>query len=134
MDWDEMSRLYRGPPIDASYQVSVHLAKRFQRRRFFRNHPIRTKFMVVIFVNGSGRNDQSQQRTFHRCFLPSCGSFGQTVSEEKNLIFSIVFYFLLIFFTNFQVLEVATAMFDGSRGHHSWSERELYMHCSFIVW
>jgi hypothetical protein len=22
-----------GPPIDASYQVSVHLAKRFQRRR-----------------------------------------------------------------------------------------------------
>jgi hypothetical protein len=29
---------------------------------------------------------------------------------------------------------VATAMFDGSRGHHSWSERELYMHCSFIVW
>jgi hypothetical protein len=27
--------LYRGPPIDASYQVSVHLAKRFQRRRFF---------------------------------------------------------------------------------------------------
>jgi hypothetical protein len=33
-------QLYRGPPIDASYQVSVHLAKQFQRRRFFRNHPI----------------------------------------------------------------------------------------------
>jgi hypothetical protein len=33
MDRDEMSNLYRGPPIDASYQVSVHLAKRFQRRR-----------------------------------------------------------------------------------------------------
>jgi hypothetical protein len=31
-DWDEMSNLYRGPSIDASYQVSVHLAKRFQRR------------------------------------------------------------------------------------------------------
>jgi hypothetical protein len=29
-----MSNLYRGPFIDASYQVSVHLAKRFQRRRF----------------------------------------------------------------------------------------------------
>ena len=38
-----------------------------------------------MFVNGSGRNDQSQQRTFHRCFLPSFGSFGQTVSEERNL-------------------------------------------------
>jgi hypothetical protein len=34
MNRDEMSTLYRGPPIDASYQVSVHLAKRFQRRRF----------------------------------------------------------------------------------------------------
>jgi hypothetical protein len=34
MDRDEMSILYRGPPIDASYQVSVHLAKQFQRRRF----------------------------------------------------------------------------------------------------
>jgi hypothetical protein len=31
------------PPIVASYQVSVHLAKRFQKRRFFRNHPIRNK-------------------------------------------------------------------------------------------
>ena len=29
-----MSNLYRGPSIDASYQVSVHLAKRFQKRRF----------------------------------------------------------------------------------------------------
>jgi hypothetical protein len=43
MDQDEMSNLYRGPPIDASYQVSVHLAKWFQRRRFFRNQPIRNK-------------------------------------------------------------------------------------------
>jgi len=32
-DLDEMSNLYRGPSIDASYQVSVHLAERFQRRR-----------------------------------------------------------------------------------------------------
>ena len=33
MDRDEMSIIYRGPSIDASYQVSVHLADRFQRRR-----------------------------------------------------------------------------------------------------
>jgi hypothetical protein len=26
-----------------SYQISVHLGKRFQRRRFFRNQPIRKK-------------------------------------------------------------------------------------------
>jgi hypothetical protein len=42
-DRDEMSNLYRGPSIDASFQVSVDLAKRFQRRRFFRNQPIRNK-------------------------------------------------------------------------------------------
>jgi hypothetical protein len=28
-----MHNLYRGPSIDASYQVSIHLAKGFQRRR-----------------------------------------------------------------------------------------------------
>jgi hypothetical protein len=31
-----MSNHYRGPAIDASYQVSVHLAKQFQRRRFLK--------------------------------------------------------------------------------------------------
>jgi hypothetical protein len=43
MDQDKMSSLYRGSSIDASYQVSDHLASRFQRRRFFRNGPIRNK-------------------------------------------------------------------------------------------
>ena len=38
-----MNNLYRGPPIDNTYQVSVNLAKRFQKRRFFRNRPIRNK-------------------------------------------------------------------------------------------
>jgi hypothetical protein len=37
-------QFYRGPSKDASYQVSIHLAKRFQRRRIFRNQPIRNKF------------------------------------------------------------------------------------------
>jgi hypothetical protein len=32
-DRDEISKFYRGPSIDASYQVSVHLAEGFQRRR-----------------------------------------------------------------------------------------------------
>ena len=34
MDQDKMVNLYREPSIDASYQVSVHLAEWFQRRRF----------------------------------------------------------------------------------------------------
>jgi hypothetical protein len=29
-----MNTFNRGPSIDASYQVSIHLAKQFQRRRF----------------------------------------------------------------------------------------------------
>jgi hypothetical protein len=33
MDRDEMSNLYRGPAIDASCQVLLHLAEGFQRRR-----------------------------------------------------------------------------------------------------
>ena len=41
-DRDEMSNLYRGPSIDASYQVTVHLTWKFQRR-FFRNQPISYK-------------------------------------------------------------------------------------------
>jgi hypothetical protein len=43
MDQNEMSNLHRGPSIDASYQVSYHLAKRFQRKSCFRNRPIRNK-------------------------------------------------------------------------------------------
>ena len=85
MDRDEMSNLYRGPPIDASYQVSIHLAKRFQRRRFFQKSTNQKQKLSVVamFVNGSGRNEQSPQRTFHRCFLPSFGSFGQTVQRKR---------------------------------------------------
>ena len=34
MDRDGISNLYREPSIDASYQVSVYLAKLCQRRKF----------------------------------------------------------------------------------------------------
>jgi hypothetical protein len=33
---NQMSNFHGGHSIDASYQVSVHLAKRFQRRRFIK--------------------------------------------------------------------------------------------------
>jgi hypothetical protein len=32
MDRDTISNHYRGPSIDATYQISVHLAEGFQRR------------------------------------------------------------------------------------------------------
>jgi hypothetical protein len=37
MNQNEMSNLYRGPSIDASYQVSYHLAKWLQRKSCLRN-------------------------------------------------------------------------------------------------
>jgi hypothetical protein len=53
-DRDEISNLYRGPSIDASYQVSVQLAKRLQRRRFLKIGQSETRFPVAaMFVNGS---------------------------------------------------------------------------------
>ena len=39
--------------------------------------------VAAMYVNGSGENEQSLQRTFHRCFLPNFSSFGKAVSEEK---------------------------------------------------
>jgi hypothetical protein len=57
---DEMSNLYRGPSIDASYQVSVHLVKWFQRRRFLEIHQSEQELPVAaMFVNESGRNEYS---------------------------------------------------------------------------
>ena len=102
MDRDEMSNIYRGPPIDASYQVAVHSAKRFQRRRFYRNQPIRNKNCLWQPCLLTDRDEMSNCNRWHsidasyqvsvhlpivihRCFLPSFGSFAQTISEEKNL-------------------------------------------------
>jgi hypothetical protein len=49
MDRDEMSKLHRGPSIDASYQVSVHLAKRFKRRRFLEIDQSETRIACGFF-------------------------------------------------------------------------------------
>ena len=84
MDQDKISNLYRGSSIDVSYQVSAHLAKWFQRRilpcekltddrrqvmakahiAFGKaSEKLTTQKqelpMAAMFVNGSGRNEQS---------------------------------------------------------------------------
>ena len=46
-------------------------------------HQKQELLVTAMFVNGSEINEHSFQRTFHRCFLPSFGSFGKVVSEEK---------------------------------------------------
>jgi hypothetical protein len=80
-----MNNSHRGPSIDTSYQVSVHLAKRFFRGEESKKSANQKQEspLAAMFVNGSGRNEQSLKRTFHRCFLPSFRSFVQAVSEEK---------------------------------------------------
>jgi hypothetical protein len=52
-----MSNLYRGPSINAFYQVSIYFAKRFQRRRFFFKSANRKQELPVaaMFVEGSGQ-------------------------------------------------------------------------------
>ena len=53
----EMGNLDREPSIDASYKASVHLAKRFQRKRFFYKSTNQKQELpeAAIFVNGSGQ-------------------------------------------------------------------------------
>jgi hypothetical protein len=50
-----MSNLYRGSSVDVSYQVVVHLAKLFQRRRYLEIDQPETRIAY-----GSERNKQSQ--------------------------------------------------------------------------
>jgi predicted pyridoxine 5'-phosphate oxidase superfamily flavin-nucleotide-binding protein len=69
-----MSKFYRGSSIDASYQVSVNLAKRFQRRRFFRNQPIRNKNCLWRPCHGR-----------HRQFLFLIGRFLKGYSPLEPL-------------------------------------------------
>ena len=62
MDRDKMSNLYRGPFIDASYQVSVHMAEGFQRRK-----------LKCVKLTDDGRQVMAKAHI----------AFGQAVSEEK---------------------------------------------------
>ena len=75
VDRDGMSNPDRGPSIDASYQVSVHLTKLLQKRRIFLNQPIRNKSRLWRPCLLTDR-DEINNEAFHRCFLPSFSSFG----------------------------------------------------------
>jgi hypothetical protein len=57
MNRDEMSNLYRGSPN----QDWIHFAKQFQRKRFVykSTNQKQERPVAVMFVNGSGRNEQS---------------------------------------------------------------------------
>ena len=75
MDQDEMCNLYKGPSIDALISSFGFIWKSAFRREDLKKSPNQKQELssTAMFVN----------RTFHRCFLPSFGSFDQDVSEEK---------------------------------------------------
>jgi hypothetical protein len=85
-DRDEMSIPYRGPSIDDSYQVSVHLAKQFQRRRLKKNQPIRNKnclWWPCLLMDRDEMSNPYRGPSIDASYLPSFSSFGRGVSEEK---------------------------------------------------
>jgi hypothetical protein len=47
---NKMNNLYRGSSIDTSYQVSVHLAKQLQRRRFLKISQSETRIACGGYV------------------------------------------------------------------------------------
>jgi hypothetical protein len=96
--------------IGASHQISVHLAKQFQRRRFSEIYQLSTKLRFIclsgfreeefkksanqkqessvaaMFDNGQRRNEQSLQRTFHRII---CTSNCQNIKNSNILELSV---------------------------------------------
>ena len=114
-----MGHLYRGPSLNASYQVSVHLGKHFQKRRFFQKSTNQKQELPVtaMFVNGTGRNKPSLKRTFQGCFLPNVSSFGKAVSEENIFQKSTI---------QKQELPVAGMFVNGSELHQQSLQRTFH--------
>ena len=75
-DWDEMSILYRGLPLMLPTKFRYiwpsgfgeDLKKMANQKQEF---PV-----AAMFVNRLEQNEQSLEKTFHRCFLSSLSSFG----------------------------------------------------------
>ena len=116
-----MSNLYRGHSKGASNQMLVHWTKRFQRRMFFQKstNPKQELHVAAMFVNESGRNEQSLQRTFQGYFLPNVGAFGKAVSEEKLIKKS----------TNQKQELPLTAMFVYRSGRNEQSLQRTFHRC-----
>ena len=95
-DRNKFSNLYRRPSIDASYQVGVHLAKRFQRKCFFQKltNQKQELSMAAMFVNVSGRNsnlyrgpsiDASYEVSVHLATRSQRGRFLKIGQSETRI-------------------------------------------------
>jgi len=74
-----LRKLYTEPSIGASYLISFPEEKIFlEIDQSEQELPV-----VAMVITGSGLNEQSIQRTSHRCFLLSFGSFGQALQRRR---------------------------------------------------
>ena len=105
-DRDEMSNRHRGHSIDTSYQVSVNLAKLFQRRRFLKIllWNCLAKWSIYMYVEGSVLSflkaewkvsDTGSAHWASSLLL----SYILVFIEKMNPIFILILSFVLIFFT-----------------------------------
>jgi hypothetical protein len=78
-----MSNLYRGPSIDSSYQVSVHLAKQFQRRRYLKSHNQKQELPVVAMIVNEANNKISKFMSNHFSFLNANFPFLAHLAKGK---------------------------------------------------
>ena len=87
-DRDEMSNLYRGPSIDVSYQVSIHLTKRFQRRRFLEMYQSETRIACGGDVYSQ---NQDEMGNLYR---------GPSIDASYQVSFHLAMRFRIFFFIN----------------------------------
>ena len=82
-DRDEFSNRYRGPSIDASYQVSVQMAKQFQGR-FLEIDQSETRIPCrpCLLTNRDEMSKIYREPSIDASYQ-IFSSFGITVSEEK---------------------------------------------------
>ena len=73
-DRNEVGNIYRGPSQIIHTKFRFIWPSGIRGKEFKKSANQKQESPVVaMFVNGSGRNEHSLQRTFHRCFLPSFG-------------------------------------------------------------
>jgi hypothetical protein len=78
-----MSNLHRGHSIDAPYQVSVHLAKRFQRRRFLKIGQSETSIYGMSSMKMLISSRSVSKHGHHMQFLFLIGRFLKKSSPLK---------------------------------------------------
>jgi hypothetical protein len=87
-DRNYMCNLYRGPSKDAFYQVSIHLAQWFQRRKYFRNQPIRNNnclWWPCLLTDRGKMNNLYRGHAIDASYQVSV-QLAKRFSEEKILL------------------------------------------------